>query len=211
LPKFIDMTGMKFGKWTVIELAEPLKDYRGYNVHRWKCRCECGNVRDVIGTTLRSGASVSCGCHVGHRADKARELFSTHGESKTRLYKIWNYMRKRCNNPNVQNYSDYGGRGIKVCDEWNESYETFRDWSIAHGYDDTLSIDRIDVNGNYEPKNCRWATWTEQANNRTNTRYLTYKGKTMSVSDWAKELGMPYKKLYKRVYLGWSAERALTT
>ena len=193
---------MAFGKWTVMELAEPLKDKRGYNITRWKCRCECGTIRDVIGTTLHNGKSTCCGCDVGERAKSAKNLFSTHHESKTRLYKIWSYMRKRCNNKNSSNYANYGGRGISVCKEWNESYDSFRDWANENGYDDNLSIDRIDVNGNYEPNNCRWVTGIAQANNRRNTVYFTHNGETKSVADWARIYNLNYKTLLKRIKAG---------
>lgn len=196
------MTGKTFGKWTVIELAEPIKDKKGYNVNRWKCRCECGNERLVIGTTLRNGRSTSCGCDAGKRAETAKKLFTTHNESKLRIYKIWSYMRKRCYNENSSNYCNYGGRGISVCDEWNNSYEAFRDWAINNGYEDSLSIDRIDVNGNYEPDNCRWVTDAAQANNRRNTVYYTHDGQTRSVSEWASIYGINYKTLLKRIKSG---------
>lgn len=202
MPKFIDMTGKKFGKWTVLSLAEPIKDKRGYNVHRWNCRCECGVEKCVIGTTLRNGRSSSCGCDVGQRSDTARRLFTTHSESKSRLYKIWAGMRKRCYNKNSSNYSNYGARGITVCAEWNDSYEAFRDWSIENGYADNLSIDRIDVDGNYEPCNCRWVTGDVQANNRRNTVYYTYEGQTKSLAEWARLLGLSYKALHKRIKSG---------
>lgn len=193
---------MRFGKWTVLELAEPLKDKNGYNVNRWKCKCDCGAIKNVIGTTLRNGRSTSCGCDGGKRADTARKLFTTHNESKSRLYKIWSYMRKRCYNQNASNYMNYGGRGITVCNEWNGSYEAFRDWAVKNGYNDSLSIDRIDVNGNYEPNNCRWVTSAAQANNRRNTVYYTYKNETKSVADWAKQYGLNYKSLLKRINSG---------
>ncbi len=202
MPAFIDMTGLRFGKWTVIEQAEPLKDNRGYNIVRWKCQCDCGTVKDVIGTTLRSGRSKSCGCDKSVRSAVAHDLFTTHGESKTRLYKIWVYMRKRCYNTNSSNYANYGGRGICVCDAWNDSFENFRDWAVNNGYSDDLSIDRIDVNGNYEPGNCRWVTGVAQANNRRNTVYYTFNGETKSVAEWAKKLGLNYKTLLKRVKSG---------
>lgn len=210
IPGFIDMTGARFGKWTVLELAEPLHDKRGYNVIRWKCRCDCGTERDVIGTTLRSGKSQSCGCDVGRRATCAKENFTTHGESKTRLYRIWAYMKKRCSNPNASNYKDYGARGISVCDEWME-FEPFREWALAHGYDDDLSIDRIDVNGNYCPDNCRWVDGVAQANNKRNSVRIAGLGETHTIAEWARLLNVDYKYLHKKISSGKNIDDIIST
>lgn len=153
----IDEIGNKYGTLTVIERSFSGKRHRGAE---WICRCECGNEIVARGYDLRKGHVVSCGCGktVGHRR--------THGEYKTRLYRIWMDMRARCNRVTATGYKYYGGRGISVCLEWSNSFEAFRDWSIANGYDETLTIDRIDVNGNYEPSNCRWTDWHTQVINR---------------------------------------------
>lgn len=128
----------------------------------------------------------------------------------TRLYRIYRHMLGRCNNKNDIRYDFYGGRGISVCEEWS-SFEAFSEWALANGYRDDLSIDRIDVNGNYSPTNCRWSTPDEQANNKTSTHYVEYRGETKSIAEWAAEYDIPYKKLHKRIQNGWDIERALFT
>jgi hypothetical protein len=135
--------------------------------------------------------------------------YVTHGDSKTRLYSIYHGIIRRTEDSKRKEYKDYGGRGIRMCGEWRTSYEAFREWAHANGYNDSLSIDRIDNDGDYSPSNCRWSGRNEQANNRNDTVYLTKDGVRKSVSDWARETGVPYAKLKKRVRLGWSDERVL--
>ena len=153
--KFIDLTNKKFGKLTVIELKG--KDTYKHNL--WLCKCECGKETIVRGDHLKGNRVTSCGCQV-------KRNHVLHGKYKTRLYKIWENMKQRCYNPKSSRYKDWGGRGIKICDEWLENFMNFYNWAIDNGYADNLSIDRIDNDKNYEPSNCRWATVKEQANNK---------------------------------------------
>lgn len=189
---------MTFGRWTVIDRAPSSTDKRGYPITMWNCRCVCGVCKTVYANSLLSGRSASCGCDKEHIREICKENFETHGESKTRLYRIWAGIKKRCQNPQASNYSNYGGRGIEVCSEWF-SFPAFRDWALANGYSDTLTIDRIDVNGNYIPENCRWVTRTAQANNRRNSVYYEYNNQRHSVAEWAEILDIPYSSLRKRL------------
>ena len=122
-----------------------------------------------------------------------------HGMSNTRLYKIWECMKYRCSNPNRPEYPHYGGRGIVVCDEWKNDFLNFYEWSMNNGYNNSLTIDRIDVNGNYEPNNCRWADAKTQANNTTRCIYITYQDKTQTLTQWCEELGFPYDTIRARL------------
>lgn len=126
------------------------------------------------------------------------------GSNKSRLYNIWRGIKKRCYNKNATRYNDYGGRGITVCDLWKNSYASFYNWARRNNYNRTLTIERIDVNGNYEPKNCKWIPMSEQASNTRKTIRLTYNGITKTIVQWAKELNIPYSKLYYRKRQGWT-------
>lgn len=180
-----DLTGMKFGRLTVLR-----EDGRSNDGHvKWLCQCECGNTVSVISRDLRGGQQ-SCGCY---RAIKSRETHRTHGKSNTRLYRIWRGMRSRCRDGKSPGYKNYGGRGIRICDEWYDDFQTFYLWANSNGYRDNLSIDRINVNGHYEPSNCRWATQKQQANNTRVNVYLTHNGKVQTMRMWADELGIPYQ------------------
>jgi hypothetical protein len=204
MPPKVDLTGKTFGRLTVVEEAG--RSNAGKVL--WRCTCECGNETVVVGGDLRSGRTTSCGCGI-REATVARSR--THGQSGTRLYRIWCAMITRTTNPNFDRYADYGGRGITVCPEWRESFEAFvRD--MGPSYADHLTIDRVDVDGNYEPGNCRWATYKEQARNTRRNRYLTFRGRTKAVAEWAEVLGLKPQAVIDRLDdSGWSVERALTT
>lgn len=201
MKKASDLTGQRFGRLVVLK-----RDLSYKKAAYWICRCDCGNEATVQSCHLRSGATKSCGCL--HMENAYKTTWEKHGDYKTRLYHIWIAMKGRCFNKKNKRY---GGRGITVCPEWSESFEAFRDWALANGYRDNLTLDRKDNDGNYEPSNCRWATQKEQQNNRSNNIMLTYNEKTQTITQWAEELGMNIEMLYGRINkLGWSAERALS-
>lgn len=154
-----DLTSREFGRLTVIRRAGSNKDGRA----TWLCICECGEICIKTGKLLLNGHCRSCGC--GEYENRVNNVTS-HRLSDTRLYNIWQAMKQRCYYPKHKDYHNYGGRGIIVCDEWLTDFKAFYDWSMSNGYRDDLTIDRKDVNGNYEPSNCRWATWRDQRLNQ---------------------------------------------
>ena len=202
--KFKDLTGMTFGYWQVLERTNNSKD----GSSRWVCRCKCGATKTVLGKALTSQKTKSCGCY---NKEKAKETFYKHGYSHTNLHNRWLKIRERCYNPNSRSFENYGGRGIQMCNEWKQNFMRFYSWAIENGYKPGLTIDRIDVNGNYEPKNCRFINQKGQQNNRRNNVYITYKNKTQTLAQWADYYNIPYKILWKRIKLGWTFEKAIST
>ena len=196
-----DLRGQKFGRLLVIERAGSNRGSITY-----LCRCECGNEVIVPTSSLRSGNTKSRGCLSRENLLAQR---TKHGKCGTRLYRIWKNMKARCLYKSVHTYKHYGGRGITVCTEWANSYPAFEKWAIANGYRDNLTIDRIDVNGNYCPENCKWVSMQEQANNTRKNHYIEFKGEKRTLSEWARLLNMPYSKLKYRIQAGWALEDAL--
>lgn len=196
--KIVDLTGQRFGKLIVIELNGRSND----NIY-WLCQCDCGQIKSVFAGSLMKGTSKSCGC-------LKKELKTIHGYCKSKLYKKWESMKQRVNNPNNIRYKNYGSRGIRIYNEWQE-FIPFRDWALESGYTDNLTLDRIDVNGNYCPTNCRWITNKEQQNNKTNNINIVYNNKTQTLKQWSEELGMRYSMLLWRIHNNWSIDKAFTT
>ena len=205
-----DLTGKKFGRLTVRCRSPRIE----YGKRFWICDCECGGVVEHETGHLNSKQGPkSCGCLQKEIAGQtAKSNAKWNGDSKNeksqRLYHIWCAMRNRCESNSNIHYNEYGGRGITVCKEWHD-WMIFKDWSLNHGYKDDLTIDRIDTNGNYEPNNCRWVTQKEQANNTRSNKYLTYKGRTQTLSQWCEELGLDYFRTKARLNTcGYSVEDA---
>jgi hypothetical protein len=207
------MIGEKFNNFTVISLDHTKQIYkpngRSNGLRKYfLCKCDCGNYSVVRKDDLKSLKFKNCN-HCNKKGKK--NSCYKHGEVKTRLYKIWGDMRNRCNNPNNSAYIYYGGRNIKVCQEWSD-FLNFKEWALQNKYKNNLTIDRIDVNGNYDPNNCRWVSKREQNLNKRNNHYITYNGETHTMKEWAEIKNINYLCLSRRLNgLKWDIERALTT
>ena len=199
-----DLTGQRFGRLTVLE--------RGPNNNRnratWKCRCDCGTAKTIAGASLVRGYSTSCGCYNSEQTSKRNYR---HGLTNTAEYRAWTGMFTRCTNPEYRAFSRYGGRGIIVCERWSGE-NGFANFLNDMGFRPSTqhSLDRINVDGNYEPENCRWATQKEQMRNTKNSVYFTYRGETKTLPEWAELLGIAYHTLYRRIKNGWPLEKAFT-
>lgn len=196
--------GEKFGFWEVIQETKERKVL---------CRCKCGTEKEVQKKHLLSGNSTSCGCLRNQKQSEKMKANNPcvvkHNMHKAKIYGIWCNVKNRCYNSNNAKYQYYGGRGIGVCDEWQE-FEPFKEWALSNGYKDGLTIDRIDCDGNYEPSNCRWITIQEQQYNKHNNHLLTYNGRTQTLMEWSRERGIKYNTLQARICRGhWSVGRAL--
>lgn len=202
--KLEDLTGRRFGRLTVLSFDE--YESKSHST-RWNCLCDCGKQKSVLASCLKSGNTMSCGCYSSEQKSKRSWKHGTGNES--RLYRIWSGMKSRCYSPADRNFKRYGARGITICDEWRNSFETFRDWALAHGYADDLSIDRIDNSGPYSPQNCRWTTRKVQNNNRRTNVYITYKGETHTATEWSEITGIKALTLAQRKRFGWSDEECI--
>lgn len=190
--KIKNLINQKFNKLLVLEKCDSKN-----NRVMWKCRCDCGNITFLSTYCLTSNHTKSCGCIKGKNFCKIRQH---HNLTKTKIYSIWKDIKKRCNNPNFKYYKNYGGRGITICDEWKNDFMSFYTWSMQNGYNENLSIDRINNDGNYEPSNCRWTDRITQANNKRNNHFLTFNGKTLTISQWSRELNIPKSTIEYRLY-----------
>lgn len=238
ISNFLDLTGQKYGKLTVLQRAENKGKHTA-----WLCKCDCGNEKIVQANHLREASVRTCGrcsfdlpgCTTilrGNEAKRhqkrvakdvnkpkpqypARRAQRIQGESRSRLYRsVWNKIRQRCLNPKNKDYPHYGGRGISICQEWND-FLVFKEWAYSHGYDPDApygkcTLDRIDVNGNYCPDNCRFVDIKTQNGNKTTSHYVTYHGETHTIAEWGEITGLSPNALYNRINRGWELERTFS-
>ena len=196
-----DLLGQRFGRLTVLGSAR-----KPNGTWVWRCQCECGNEAMVPSSDLRSGKTQSCGCGAGR---------CTHGLSRgpdgkhTALYKVWTQMRQRCLNPSNRSYPRYGGRGIRVCDEWQD-YSVFHAWALSNGYEQGLTIERMDNDAGYCPENCTWIPLSQQALNLAKSRRVTHKGTTRHLREWGRVTGINARTIAGRIDSGWPIDKALT-
>ena len=191
--RLVDIVGNRYGRLVVI-------GYEGKGNsrhHKWKCQCDCGNIVIVQGLNLKNGHTKSCGCLA---SEKSKERATKHNMCETRLCKEWYRMLNRGTNTNWNEAHRYALRGITVCEEWKNSFESFKEWSLANGYDDTLSLDRIDNDKGYSPDNCRWADRKTQGRNKSNNVILEYNGEKKTLVEWSEILGIKYGTLHSRIY-----------
>jgi len=204
MARAIDLAGNKYGKLTPVKIAYKYRDK--FNDMRifWECKCDCGNTCVVNSRAITSGKTKSCGC-------LRKGVNKKHGYYGTRLYRIYQGMKSRCKYSCCQDYKYYGGRGITYCAEWDK-FENFLEWALNNDYKDGLSLERIDVNGNYEPDNCCWVTPQEQRYNLTTSLKFTINNETKCLSEWCRIYKVPYARVHKRITCyGWDIVSALTT
>lgn len=208
---FQDLSNMRFGRLICIK---PVARYEKSRAIIWQCKCDCGNVIEVVSNSLTSGNTRSCGCLQKETAAKTCRKRTIHGfgakkMTNSGLYKSWAHMKERCLSPNCPDFKNYGGRGITICDKWL-TFKGFWD-DMGPTYAEGATIDRIDNNGNYEPGNCRWASRSVQNNNKRNNRMIEYQGIEKTMAEWARCLGINYSTLANRLYCGWSIDRSINT
>lgn len=198
------LLGKKIGKLTVISYDANMIIGKG---RKCVCKCDCGKIYETWDRVIRYGNRQSCGCLETVRTQGTYRHGFSRRYQKNRLYKIWSNMKNRCYDKKNKHYKNYGGRGISVCNDWLEDFVKFKDWALANGYSENLTIDRIDNNGNYCPENCRWADRYIQENNRRNCIYISYKGKTQTITQWSRELGINRATIKYRYAHGYSVEK----
>lgn len=203
----LELAGQTFGRLTVLEFAG-ITAVQKHSVWRCVCSCDESSVVLVQGRSLVNGGTRSCGCLA---SESTTTRSTTHGKSRTSEYRVWAGMKDRCLNPNSRNFPDWGGRGIQVCQRWQESFEAFLE-DVGLRPEKGMSLDRINNAGNYEPGNVRWATWEQQQNNRRSSSRLTYNGETKTLPQWAREFGLKRDTLQHRIHdRKWDLEQALST
>ena len=206
MTKIIDLTNMKFTRLTVLKKGNSTKTGQSM----WICECACGKIKTISGQSLREGITKSCGCL---NTEMRLERITKHGMCRTSEYSIWSTMIKRCVNKNNKSFPDYGGRGIIVCDRWVNDFSAFYE-DMGKRPTSKHSIDRIEVNGNYEPENCKWSTKTEQANNTRRNKLISAFGEIKTIAQWSKDercVVRYHGLLYRINKLCWEAEKAITT
>jgi len=200
-PSTLQYIGKTYNRLTVLLFVRNI----GYSKY-FLCRCVCGKELEVRIASLVSGNTKSCGC----LRTESNIRKTKHGGAHDKLYRVWATMKDRCSNNNTKEYKHYGGKGVCVCETWKD-YECFRSWALENGYNDGLSIDRINNDGNYEPDNCRWVTYREQSRNTSRNIFITFNNETLVLSDWANRIGVKPHTLYSRLfYAKWDIEEALT-
>lgn len=197
MPKAQNLIGKRYGRLTVVSLAEPLITPKGYVIRRWNCICDCGGSSVTATHNLNAGIAKSCGCLC---KEKISEKLTKHGKSETRIYSIWKGMRSRCKNEKAIGFKRYGGRGITICDEWDgaDGVNNFYKWALENGYNDSLTIDRINNDGNYCPENCRWVSMTTQLNNKSDNAIIVINDKAHTIAEWARIAGVSWKTIKRR-------------
>lgn len=208
----LNLIGKEFGMLLVLGVSKEayIDPKNGYRYKKWDCKCKCGNIIAVRTSDLRrKNGTKSCGCT---RLSNMISSNTTHGDTGTRLYNIWKNIIKRCENKNCKSYSDYGGRGIIVCKEWRNDYMAFKSWALKNGYQNQLTIDRINNDGNYSPDNCRWVGRKKQNNNTRRNNTISANGETHTLSEWSEITGLNYSTLRNRKnVLHWDDNKIINT
>lgn len=195
--RFKDLTGQKFDRLTVIKRTGTSKSGKVL----WLCECSCREHNQITTTTsnLITGNTKSCGCLAKESASRTGKANTIHGDTDTRLYRIFRGMKDRCYNSKNKDYARYGGRGIKVCEEWLNDYITFKKWAISNGYQEDLTIERKDFDKDYCPENCKWISMSQQQRNKSSNRVITYNGESKILVEWAEQFNIPYNVLCARI------------
>lgn len=206
--KMMDRSGKRYGRLVALEPSEVRRYKSGHTEVIWRCQCDCGNETNVSSGRLASGMTRSCGCL---RKDTNVERNTTHAMSRTKLYRVWGSIKDRCYRQSCAGYKNYGARGIEMDIGWKNDFTTFHDWAMANGYADGLTIERKDVNGNYEPSNCEFIPKSLQSKNRRNCHYISYNGETKTLSEWSRQYHIDRECLRNKEKQLGSGEEALKT